>query len=1143
MLNSVSSEAQYKISKSSLIQSDSSKIGLNKNRRRTRSSNFSKSFSEENRNIREMISDINSSGGRTLDRTSPPTIPRGFAPHQMQGQQQKQQQQQTSSPGLNLKQVGNNSSNNGDTNQIFTSPNMNARENNDSGTQFNERICKGRVANLESNVPSAWWTQIFSDSLYLKTDGDVVEDPEITRTEVDMLESYPYLATIFRRGMASATAEPPRILDLCCGQGRHSIELARRYPRLKLHGHDQSNYLIKLARQRASTLGVSARCKFTEGDCRTIPYPPDTFDLVLIMGNSFGYFSSSASDLQVLRECFRVSRAGAHIVLDLTDGLYMKHTFNPRTWEWIDDSTFVCRERQLSKDGKCLVSREVVTEVDKGVVRDQFYAERLYEREEVDMLLEMAMYSPARDKHEHSSLAASPSNATSANSTPSLGCNQHNVVHHNHLHVHHHHSNSIGPGPGGSHTASASRPKPPPLSNSSGEVLTAAKELSKRKEDLGMMEQRMIVLGIKEKDGPSQVDAAMFQFSSPFVYPGMVSSGSPSSPPLFQGIGANSSQKLHQRASTNRSNKSSTTINEAFYGDSHSGMTIGTTSSIRHSDPYISSQSQIGSSQIPHLPIDESDLDLDESDSAVCCQSIVNETSERNFNNGFLGQEMLAETHVHGFKQGFASSKRQMNHKKFLIGGKEISSPIPPPAINSLVVILGDCTLSCFGKLNNTWNPEDLATRQKLIDVLSVTWPHLHGEPQSLRVLEHHSLLMEQLSEVAKDSAKEGSTGEIGLMVLNLCDEGYCNDALQELHVPALIEMLGLNYTGAKPACLGLCYDKGLVNASAQSLGVPIPHEVYYIGSFYQKNAPSEYNALEFENLLNSCQDQVKQDFSNICGSASPSESHNYRSNIRHTYGVNKLLTFPAFVKPLRGDNSLGITSKSLVNNATELHARVCELYACGLGDVIIQEYLSGPEFSVGVIGNTGTGFHFLPILQVDFTEIEQRGLVPILGFESKWDPTSPYWTEIKYKRAFLPELVEKALHERCALLFERFGCRDYARFDFRADSMFSDTFSVDNLPETSLQSEGYRTPNNNEDLAAPENAATMEEAMRISSTIKLLEVNPNPGWCWDGKLAMMAKLEGLTYSDILLLVLHAAVQRVQSENNIVSDFSEIASL
>ena len=61
--------------------------------------------------------------------------------------------------------------------------------------------------------------------------------------------------------------------------------------------------------------------------------------------------------------------------------------FTSRSWEWIDHQTFVCRERTLSKDEKRLHSREVVVSVTRGVVRDQFYSERLYGRNELIQLL------------------------------------------------------------------------------------------------------------------------------------------------------------------------------------------------------------------------------------------------------------------------------------------------------------------------------------------------------------------------------------------------------------------------------------------------------------------------------------------------------------------------------------------------------------------------------------------------------------------------------------------------------------------------------------------------------------------------------------------------------------------------------------
>ena len=88
---------------------------------------------------------------------------------------------------------------------------------------------------------------------------------------------------------------------------------------------------------------------------------------------------------------------------------------------------------------------------------------------------------------------------------------------------------------------------------------------------------------------------------------------------------------------------------------------------------------------------------------------------------------------------------------------------------------------------------------------------------------------------------------------------------------------------------------------------------------------------------------------------------------------------------------------------------------------------------------------------------------------------------DIRYHEANLPELIQQQMIESSTRLFERLGCRDYARFDFRADS---------------------------------------------KGEIKLLEVNPNPGWCWDGKLNIMAGFAGIRYSELLGQVLAAAVER-----------------
>ena len=238
----------------------------------------------------------------------------------------------------------------------------------------------GPVDDLEQYVRSDWWRYIFN-RLYLKTDADVVDDQNITRTEVDMLIK------------ALSIEKDDKVLDLACGQGRHALELSRR-GFTNIDGLDRSHYLIQRAKSTARKEGTPVL--FREGDARKIPYPVDNFDAVTILGNSFGYFENPHDDERVLKEALRVLKPGGKLLIDVTDGAYMAKNFQPRSWEWIDKRHFVCRERSLSGDGRRLVSREVITNVEKGVIADQFYAERLYTREGMQKLLESCGFSHIR---------------------------------------------------------------------------------------------------------------------------------------------------------------------------------------------------------------------------------------------------------------------------------------------------------------------------------------------------------------------------------------------------------------------------------------------------------------------------------------------------------------------------------------------------------------------------------------------------------------------------------------------------------------------------------------------------------------------------------------------------------------------------
>lgn len=271
--------------------------------------------------------------------------------------------------------------------------------------------------------------------------------------------------------------------------------------------------------------------------------------------------------------------------------------------------------------------------------------------------------------------------------------------------------------------------------------------------------------------------------------------------------------------------------------------------------------------------------------------------------------------------------------------------------------------------------------------------------------------------------------------VLNLCDTGYRNDPARELHVPALLELLELPYSGCGPACLGLCYDKGLVRAVAASAGVPVPAELRIPAQTLRAGGPW------------------------------PSPAG-----------------WPVLVKPATGDGSLGITAGSLAPGPAKLASALTRLASDLPGrDALVQEFLSGTEFAVGLIGNPAVGLEALPLLEVDYRELDPQ-LPPILAYESKTVPSSPYWTRIRYREARVDPATREQLVSAAVTLFGRLGCRDWARFDFRADA---------------------------------------------AGRIRFLEANPNPAWCWDGKMNLMAGFAGISYSSLLARLLEASRARL----------------
>ncbi len=268
-------------------------------------------------------------------------------------------------------------------------------------------------------------------------------------------------------------------------------------------------------------------------------------------------------------------------------------------------------------------------------------------------------------------------------------------------------------------------------------------------------------------------------------------------------------------------------------------------------------------------------------------------------------------------------------------------------------------------------------------------------------------------------------------LVVNFCDTGFNNRPDQEIHVATQLELLGLPYTGAPPRGMLMCFDKQVVRLVADAFGVPVPAEQY----------------IEARDVANARVD-----------------------------------AFPALIKPNAADGSVGITKDAVVRDAAEARDYLQWLAATLPGkDVLVQEYLPGTEYGLGIIGNPDSGLDALPMLEVDFTGLPD-GCSPILSFESKADPESPYWNDIRFRDAGLDAGTQRELAERCRRLFARLSLRDYGRFDFRTGA---------------------------------------------DGRIKLMEVNPNPAWGYDAKLAIMAGLKGWSYAQLLEALVATAWARV----------------
>jgi SAM-dependent methyltransferase len=177
-----------------------------------------------------------------------------------------------------------------------------------------------------------------------------------------------------------------RVLDLCCGPGRHSLEFARRG--YKVTGVDLTRAYLDKARAAAARENLA--CEFVESDMRAFSRPA-TFDAAINFFTAFGYFDDPADDLKVARNLCESLRPGGRMLVDVNGKENLARKFTERDWSRRDDGTIVLEERELLDGWRRIRTRWIL--LSGSDRREATLVLRLYSGSELAALLERAGFS------------------------------------------------------------------------------------------------------------------------------------------------------------------------------------------------------------------------------------------------------------------------------------------------------------------------------------------------------------------------------------------------------------------------------------------------------------------------------------------------------------------------------------------------------------------------------------------------------------------------------------------------------------------------------------------------------------------------------------------------------------------------------
>jgi SAM-dependent methyltransferase len=219
------------------------------------------------------------------------------------------------------------------------------------------------------STPDPDWFEGFFDDEYLRFAVDRFP-AEATAAEVDLL-------------VDAVELEPgARVLDLACGHGRHSVELARRG--FAVTGVDLSAPSLELAAARAAEAGVAVR--FERSDMRRISYEAG-FDAVINMFTAFGYFEEAENRLVMERVAAALVPGGAFL-MEVGNPVAVFSRFEARGWHALSDGTVMLEERVY--DAPRGRFETCWTFVSGGERRERRFSHRAYTAPELAAMTEAA---------------------------------------------------------------------------------------------------------------------------------------------------------------------------------------------------------------------------------------------------------------------------------------------------------------------------------------------------------------------------------------------------------------------------------------------------------------------------------------------------------------------------------------------------------------------------------------------------------------------------------------------------------------------------------------------------------------------------------------------------------------------------------